>query len=84
MAHQIILPRQVQKDLEKIENKYKDKIKLALVVLSSNPYSGKKLEGDRAGEWSYRVWPYRIIYKINKGKLLVLIIRIGHRQGAYK
>ncbi|MBU4299512.1 type II toxin-antitoxin system RelE/ParE family toxin [Patescibacteria group bacterium] len=35
------------------------------------------------GAYSYRVWPYRIIYRIYKNLLLIIVIRIGHRQGVY-
>jgi len=42
------------------------------------------LEGEYRGQWSLRVWPYRIIYRVEKRKLIVLILEIAHRQGAYK
>ncbi len=83
MAYQVIIPAKVQKELNKIPVNYHRKIIVALVVLSSNPYSGKKLKGKRKGEWSLIVWPYRIIYRIKKYQLVVLIIKIGHRQGIY-
>ena len=73
-----------EKELERIDKRYYSKILAALAVLAQNPYLGKKLSGDREGEWSYRVWPYRIIYRIYKHELIVFIIRIKHRQGAYR
>ena len=83
MAYQVIIPAKVQKELNKIPVNYHRKITAALVVLSNNPYSGKKLKGERKGEWSLIVWPYRIIYRIKKYQFVVLIIKIGHRQGVY-
>ena len=83
MAYQVIIPAKVQKELNKIPVNYHRKITAALVVLSNNPYFGKKLKGERKGEWSLTVWPYRIIYRIKKYQLVVLIIKIGHRQGVY-
>ena len=83
MAYQVISPAKVQKELNKIPVNYHRKIIAALVVLSNNPYSGKKLKGERKGEWSLKIWPYRIIYRIKKYQLVVLIIKIGHRQGVY-
>lgn len=84
MAYQVIIPGKVQKDLNRIDSRYKERIFAALAVLASNPYAGKGLEGEWKGEWSYRVWPYRILYKIYKKELIILIIRIGHRGGVYK
>ena len=84
MQYAVILPKKVQKDLQKIDNRYFNRIKAALVALANNPYIGKGLAGKRAGEWSYEVWPYRIVYVIKKNDLVVLVIRIGHKQGVYK
>jgi len=84
MLYRVILPKKAQKDLDRIDVKYASRIKAALIGLASNPYIGKKLEGQYSRQHSYRVWPYRIIYEIYKQELVVLIIRIAHRQGAYK
>ena len=84
MAYQVVIPKKVQKELDKIDTKYKTRILAVLVSLQDNPYLGKKLEGKYKGEWSYAVWPYRIIYEIEKKKLIILIVHIGHRQGSYK
>ncbi len=84
MQYQVILPKKVQKDLKKIDSRYINRVKAALVALAGNPYIGKGLDGEHKGQWSYEVWPYRIIYLIKKNELVVLIIRIGHRQGVYK
>jgi mRNA interferase RelE/StbE len=84
MAYQVIIPKKVQKQLDKIDSKYKVRILAVLVSLEDNPYLGKKLAGKYKSQWSYNVWPYRIIYEIEKKKLIILIVRIGHRQGSYK
>ena len=83
MKYQVIIPKKAQKDINKIDLRYKPRILAALASLSADPFIGKKLEGEHKGEWSYQVWPYRILYKINKFELIILIIRIGHRQGVY-
>lgn len=83
MAYKIVIPRKVQKDLNAVDKRYKQRIQAALVSLSSDPLLGKKLDGKYKGQRSYEVWPYRIIYEIIKNKLIILIIRIHHRQGAY-
>lgn len=84
MAYVIVIPKKVQKDLKKIDSRYQKKIKIAFLALAGDPFIGKKLEGIYKGQWSVRVWPYRIIYEIYDRKLIVLIIRVGHRQGIYR
>lgn len=83
MQYRIVLPKSAQKDLQKVDSRHRNRIVVALDALISEPYLGKKLEGEYRGYYSYRVWPYRIIYGIKKNELIVLIIRIGHRQGIY-
>ncbi len=81
--------KKVEKELEKIEKKFRYKIYASFLVLQKDPYFGKKLDGEFEGYWTYRVWtyrvwPYRVIYKIRKSEVIVEISKIGHRQGVYK
>ena len=84
MTYQVVVPKKVQRELNRINKKYRIRILAALTVLGNNPYLGKKLKGKYKGKWSHQVWPYRIIYKIKKQALIVLILYVGHRQGVYK
>lgn len=83
MEYQIKIPKKAQKDLEKIDKRIQSRIKLALIAIRDNPYIGKKLDGQYQDCRSHEVWPYRIIYKIQKKYLIIEVIRIGHRQGVY-
>ena len=83
MQYELRFKPSAEKEIEKIDSRYKPRILEAIVSIRQDPYVGKKLEGERKGEWSYRVWPYRIIYKIYKSELLIIIIHVGHRQGVY-
>jgi mRNA interferase RelE/StbE len=82
--YRIILSRTAEKDLSKINKKYKPHIFAALFDLRREPFSGKRLKGKLQDCYSLRVGIYRIIYKIYKKELDILVIRIGHRQGTYK
>lgn len=84
MRYTVVISQKVQKDINRIEKKYYSRIITALAVIATNPFSGKKLEGDYRGNWSFRVWPYRIIYRVKIKEMVVLIVRIGHRQGVYR
>jgi len=52
----------------------------------SDPRSlGQALKGERFGEfWKYRVGDYRVIARIEDRRLVILVIRIGHRSAVYK
>ncbi len=49
--------------------------------LTTNPTAfGKPLSGLLRGYWRLREGPYRIIYRIERGHLLVLVIKAGIRR----
>ncbi|PIV42803.1 MAG: type II toxin-antitoxin system mRNA interferase toxin, RelE/StbE family [Candidatus Nealsonbacteria bacterium CG_4_10_14_0_2_um_filter_40_15] len=84
MEYQIKFEPEVKKELAKIPKRYQEKILCILPDLIKNPFQGKKLHGKLEGVYSYRIWPYRITYKIYKNLLLVVILHIGQRQGIYR
>jgi mRNA interferase RelE/StbE len=45
---------------------------------------GASLEGALSGLWKYRVGDYRIICSLEDARLVVLVLRIGHRREVYK
>lgn len=84
MKWEIKFGKKAQKELDRIPIQCQKKILAILPVIADNPFVGKKLEGELVGLYSYRIWPYRIIYKIYKNILVIVIIHISHRQEAYK
>lgn len=44
---------------------------------------GKGLTANRSRQWRYRVGDYRLIADIQDGKVLILILNIGHRKDVY-
>lgn len=51
-----------------------------------NPRSaGEALHGERLGEfWKYRVGDYRLIVRLEDQRLLILVLKIGHRRDVYR
>ncbi|MEA2088407.1 MAG: type II toxin-antitoxin system RelE/ParE family toxin [Patescibacteria group bacterium] len=84
MAFVLQIKPKARKNLDKIPKNYRARIIAALDAIIQDPFSGKKLSGKKKGLYSFRVWPYRIIYIIKKMELIVFIIDIDHRQGVYK
>lgn len=73
-----------QKNLQKLPISKARIILKKIELLQANPCLGKKLGGKFSGCHSMRVWPYRVIYQINKWQKAVIIITVEHRQGVYK
>ncbi len=45
---------------------------------------GGKLQGTLSEFWKYRVGDYRLICSLEDDRLVVLVLRIGHRREVYK
>jgi mRNA interferase RelE/StbE len=55
--------------------------------LKLNPFFGnniKKLKGEFEGIYRYRIGDYRLFYKIENNKVLIIILDIDNRKDAYR
>ena len=89
MAWKIEFSRQADRDLTKLDPQHSQRILKFLrdrVAKLEDPRSlGKSLQGPTFGElWRYRVGDFRIICKMEDDRLVVLVIRIGHRKEIYR
>jgi mRNA interferase RelE/StbE len=69
---------------KKIYKKIKDYI---YPQLKLNPFFGnniKKLKGDFEGVYRYRIGDFRLFYKIENDKVLIIILDIDDRKDAYR
>lgn len=81
---EVYIPKSVFKSLRKIPIPWRHRILEAIDSLKVNPYLGEKLWGELENRRKIRIWPYRIIYKIDEAKKLIVIVEAKHRQGVYK
>jgi len=84
MRYRVILPRSVQKELDRSPDEIVDRILARLAELEVNPRPSdvKKLKGRNA--WRIRVSDYRVIYEIHDRELQILVITVGHRREVYR
>jgi len=76
-----------QKEVRKLDHPIQKKVKSFFDDLETteNPRSkGKALTQNLSGLWRYRVGDFRIICEIQDKKLVVLTLRIGHRDKIYR
>jgi mRNA interferase RelE/StbE len=83
MRFQIILPKSVQKVLDRLPDDIANRILARLAGLETNPRPPdvKKLKGRDA--WRIRVGDYRVIYEIHDQALQIIVITVGHRREVY-
>ena len=82
-AWEIRFTKQAKKDVESLPPKLKVKLRDILVeVLARNPYEGKKLLGDLAGSYSYRLsYKDRIVYSLDEEHRVIYIERARTHYG---
>ncbi len=89
MAYNVELSAEVDRELGKLDAQQAKRILKFLyerVSKLDDPRSiGQALHGSRLGEfWKYRVGAYRLICKIEDDRLIVLVLRVGHRKEIYR
>jgi mRNA interferase RelE/StbE len=84
MKYRVILPRSVQKKLDRLPDDVAERILSRLAKLETNqrPTDVKKLKGRNA--WRIRIGDYRVIYEIRDRELQILVITVGHRREVYR
>ncbi|GAB6064773.1 type II toxin-antitoxin system RelE family toxin [Deferrisoma palaeochoriense] len=76
-----------RKDVRALDAEARRRIRRYLERLATldDPRSvGAPLKGRLHDLWRYRVGPYRIVAKLEDDRLVVLVVRIGHRREVYR
>ncbi len=85
MTYAIRVLAAARKGLRKVPAADAARIDAKILALSENPKppDAEKLKGG-AGELRVRVGDYRIVYEVDEGVLVVVVIAIGHRREVYR
>lgn len=86
MAWKIEFTPGAEKDLAKLDRTEAGRIvRFLRERVAPDPMaSGKPLKGQLREFWRYRIGDYRVLARIRNDRLLVLVVRIGHRKNVYK
>ena len=85
MRYAIVYEREAVKSLRAIRDKrVAAPIKTAIEALADDPRPPgcRKLSG-RKDEWRIRVGNWRVIYRVEDGRLVVVVVAVGVRGGVY-
>jgi mRNA interferase RelE/StbE len=89
MAYHIEVSTDANKQFKKLDKGIRERLIRFLfdrVATLEDPRSiGEALKGERLGElWKYRVGNYRLICQIEDARIVVAVLRIGHRREVYR
>ena len=84
MSFSLQIRASAAKALKRIARRDRLRIVEAIERLREEPTAGGALKGEFAGLRRLRVGHYRVVYEVHKDRLVVLVVRIGHRRDAYR
>ena len=88
MAWTVEFTELVEKKLDKLDDETRKRIVRYFrqrIVQHPDPCQlAESLKGEYAGLWRFRIGDYRVICDIQKTKLLVLALDLGHRREVHK
>ncbi|MEQ1688997.1 MAG: type II toxin-antitoxin system RelE/ParE family toxin [Sphingopyxis sp.] len=87
MAWTVEIERRAEKELGKLAKQDGKRIVAAMraVAALENPRDrGKAMAGEWAGHWRYRIGDYRIIARIEDGRMVIVVVALGHRREVYR
>ena len=85
MTYRIEFSPGAARQLRKLDGSARRRAQAAVELLAHEPRpaGAKKLVGGD-GEWRVRTGDYRIVYEVDDGVLLVLVLAVGHRREVYR
>lgn len=85
MTYRVELSPAAARQLRKLDPSARQRVQAAIELLAQEPRppGAKKLVGG-AGEWRVRTGDYRIVYEMDDGVLLILVLAVGHRREIYR
>ena len=83
MTYKILSSRQFEKDFEKLDKNFQDRIRKKIREVSENPERYKHMHYDFAGSSRIRIGKLRIVYSYDKNNKIMYLEKIvfGHKYG---
>lgn len=85
MTYRVEISPAAARDLKKLDRQAQRRVQAAIEILAETPRppSARQLV-DSGGAWRVRTGDYRVIYEIHDDRILVLVLRAGHRREVYR
>jgi len=84
LSYTVVFLREFVKQFRRLPGDVKLRVRRRVTELSENPYLGLKLVGALAGYWKDRVGKYRIIYKVDEARRIIILYDVDLRKRIYE
>ena len=85
MTYRVELTRAAARQVKRLPAEVRERILARLEALAEDPRPAgvRKLAGTEDG-YRVRVGAYRVLYRVEDDRLVVLVVRVSHRREAYR
>lgn len=85
MAYQVVLRPNAERSLRKLDPSVSRRIARRIDRLAADPRppDARQLKGKPAGVLRVRIGDWRLLYRVDDGRLTILVIDLGHRSKIY-
>ncbi len=84
MTYEVEFSKSAQKEFSKLSPQIRLRIAKSIYKLENDPKKGNVRPMVGLRSWRLRVGQYRVIYDILDQKLIILVIKVGHRKDIYR
>ncbi|NQX29864.1 type II toxin-antitoxin system RelE/ParE family toxin [Microbacteriaceae bacterium VKM Ac-2854] len=85
MSYRIDVAPAAGRQLRKLDPQARRRVQAAIELLAEDPRPPTaKMLVNSGGAWRVRVGDYRIVYDVDDGLLVVLVLSAGHRREIYR
>ncbi len=84
-SYEIEITRTAEKQLKKLPRKERERVVAAVLRLADEPRprGSRKLAG-YDDVFRIRVGTYRVLYSVSGGRLVIIILKVGHRRDVHR
>lgn len=85
MTYRIEFTSAAERKVQKLDPPTRRRVQAAIELLAANPHppAAKRIKGQR-DRLRVRTGDYRIVYRIEDDRLVVIVITVGHRREVYR
>jgi len=84
-GYRVEIARRALKSIQALPKKEQQRVRAAIELLADTPRPPGcvALKGERSA-YRVRVRDYRVVYEIHDARLLIQVVRVGHRRQVYR
>jgi mRNA interferase RelE/StbE len=85
VSYSVEIAPSARRQLRKLDPQARRRVQAAIDLLAEEPRPpAAKMLVNSGGAWRVRIGEYRIVYDIDDGRLLVLVLAAAHRREVYR